>query len=370
MTAPMRTASFIAVAAVLALIAWRSPQPDRVTDRAMYETTASQFIIPDCTDLHCFRVLVAWTLGVVPGSSDVKWKSYAVIANATASVAVLALSLAWGLSMRAAAMAAFATAFGFGSLYTLHDPFTSDPLVYALAPIIVLLLLKERVAAAGAIAGVGVLGKEFVAAPLYIFVASSWLAGRRELAMRALVAANAAFMVWLTFQLVMILRFNYGYGDNPSTHLLSGGYLMVWLSKQSARGAASAMINEFGALWLLAPAGLLLAPASLRRFALLSLPVAGLFAYVQQPDRALWNLHFLMTPLAALVLARVQPMLAWSTLGAFAVANLRVGAQLAGIPAARFALAVSMVLAVIALFRAWRAPRSGEFGALAAPAGP
>ena len=62
------------------------------------------------------------------------------------AAAVMALSLAWGLSLRAAVMAAAISAFGFGSLYTLHDPFTSDPLMYALAPFVVFLLLHERVA--------------------------------------------------------------------------------------------------------------------------------------------------------------------------------------------------------------------------------
>ena len=342
------------MAAALAIIAWWSPEPDHITDRPVYEATAAHTIVPDCTDLHCFRVLVAWTLGAVPGPSQGKWKVYAVAANAAGAVAVFVLCTAWGLSRRAAWMASLASAFGFGSLYTLHDVFTSDPLMYALGPAVVWLVLRDRVAAAGIVAAVGVAAKEFVAAPLYVMAAAAWIEGRLALAMRVLVAANLAFAVWLALQLTLILRFNYGYGENPSTHLLSGGYLLPWIVQQSPRGALSALFNEYGALWLLAPVGALLAPAPVRRLAAVSLPVAALFAYVQQPDRALWNFHFLMTPLAALVLERTPSVLAVSTLGAFAFANLRVGAQLPHIPAARFALGLSVLLAAASIAWVWR----------------
>jgi hypothetical protein len=198
-----------------------------------------------------------------------------------------------------------------------------------------------------------VLAKEFAAAPLYVFSAASMLQRRYPAAWKALAAANCALIVWLLLQFTLMLRFNYGYGDNPSTHLGSGGYLAKWLSEQSPRGAAVAMFNEFGVLWLLAPIGLWLAPSALRIFAVAGLPVALVFGYVQQPDRALWNFHFVVTPLAALVLYRLPAAIAWATIAAFAFANLRIGAQLMFIPAARIALALSIVLAVSGTIWAW-----------------
>ena len=81
-------------------------------------------------------------------------------------------------------------------------------------------------------------------------------------------------------------------------------------------------------LWLLAPIGLLFATPAIRAFAFASVPVALVFGYVQQPDRALWNLHFVVTPLASLVLYRLPAIAAWATIAFFAIANLRVGAQL------------------------------------------
>ncbi len=339
----------IIIAVALAAVAFASPTPERVTDRDVYEATAAQHIVPDCTDLHCFRVLVAWVVGSVPGPSLVKWKLYAVTANIAAAAAVLALSLRWGLTARAAVIAAILSAAGFGSLYTLHDVFTSDPLMYALGPVVVLLLLQERIAIAAGVAAVGVMAKEFIAAPLFIVSAIMWRQGRIDVAARTFAAALAVFIVWLTLQLILIIKFNYGYGDNPSTQLLAGGYLAHWVQEQTWRGVASALFNEFGALWLLAPAGFLLAPPEIRQFALYSLPVALVFAYVQQPDRALWNFHFVVAPLAAIVLDRVNVVLGGAIVGLFIIANLRVGAQLPYVPAARYALALSTVCAAIAV---------------------
>ena len=351
---------------VLGVIAWASPDPGRVTDRDVYEATAARGIVPDCTDLHCFRVLVPWTLGALPGASLLKWKAYAAAANALAAVAVWYVALALGLSMSARWMAAALSLFGFGSLYTLHDVYTADPLMYLMGPWLTYLLLRDHIAIAGTIAAVMVLAKEFAAAPLYMWTALAWFEQRRETALRTLLAANTAFIVWLVLQLTLIIGFNYGYGDNASTKILSGGYLVPWVQEQSVRGALAALFNEFGAIYLLAPAGLLWASPRLRRLALCAVPVALIFGYVQQPDRALWNLHYLATPLAAITLERAPVMLAWGTVAMFAFANLRVGAQLPFVPGARYALAASVVLSVFAVVAAVRlgaSPRSAVVAA-------
>ena len=337
---------FAALAVALALIAWLSPEPTVASDRGTYEATASRFIVKDCADLHCFRVLVPWVLGAVPGPSVLKWKAYAVIANLVASIAVYALSLAWGLSMRAAVLAAVMSAFGFGSLYTLFDPFTSDPLMYAIGPVLIYLLLHDRVAVAGLAAAVAVLAKEFAAAPMLMFSAATAMSGRVVPALRILAWANLALIAWLMLQLTLIIGFNYGYGGNTSTHLLSGGYLTYWLSRQSWMVSALAIYVEFGVIWILAPIGVWLAPAALKRLVIAAVPVAVIFAYVQQPDRAFWNFHFLASPLAAMVLDRAPAAAAWSCVAAFVLANLRVGAQLPHLPPSSVALALSLALAI------------------------
>lgn len=352
--APVRLFAVFAVA--LGAIGWLSPDPDRVTDRGLYEATAAQTIVPDCSDLQCFRVLVPWVLGRLPGPSVVRWKVYAAVCNAAAAVAVFLLCLTMGLSRRGAVIAAAISAFGFGSLYTLHDPFTSDPLMFVVGPFVTNQLLAGRLGIATAVGIVGVLAKEFSAAPLYAFAA--WQAVRRQWApaIRALLAGNAAFLTWTTLTVTLMLRFNYSWGFSGigSANLSGGAALALWLRDQSPRGIFSAMFNEFGALYVLAPAGLLFAPRRLRELAVVSLPIAAIFCVIQQPDRALWNFHYLVVPLAAVVLERVIDGLAWPLVVLFAIGNLRVGAQLPFVPNARFALAGSCALAITAVVAAIR----------------
>ncbi len=161
-------------------------------------------------------------------------------------------------------------------------------------------------------------------------------------------AANSAFIVWLVFTLTMILAFNYSYGGSDSIKIGSGAVLAEWLRKMSSRGAAAAMFNEFGPLYVLAPVGLWMAPRRVRALAAAAVPVAAVLVYVQQPDRALWNFHYIVTPAAALVLANAGQPLAWAVVALFAIGNLKVGAQLAALPAARYALGGAAVLALAA----------------------
>jgi hypothetical protein len=357
MTAPrFLVAVFATFAGALSLIAWASPSPDRVTDRVVYETTAADVIVVDCSDLQCFRVLVPWILGRLPGPSVVRWKAYAVISNAAAAVGVWLLCGTLGWSRRAGLLASTISAFGFGSLYTLHDPYTSDPLMYALGPVITNCLLTERIGIATLLSVAGVLAKEFAAAPAYALAlyhasARQWLP-----AVRALLVGNAAFLTWAVLTMTLMLKFNYGWGWNGvgSANLTGGAALALWASRQSMRGIAFAMFNEFGALYVLAPVGFLFASRPMRRLAIVSVPLAALFAYVQQPDRALWNFHYLVAPFAALVLERTPVPLAWATVALFAIGNLRVAAQLPIAAVGRVALGGSMLLAIVSTVSALR----------------
>jgi len=344
-------------AVTLGLVAYASPLPQRVTDRDVYEATAAHGVVVDCSDIHCFRVLVPWLLGPLPGASIVKWKAYAVMANAASGAAVFALCLTLGFERRSAWFASIASAFGFGSLYTLHDVYSSDPLMYFLGPFLTNELMNGRVVLAGMVGAVGVLAKEFAAAPFYLMTWCRAVERRWSEAARVFVAANAVFIVWLLMTLTLMLRFNYTYAGSASADLGGGANLVGWLHRQSLRGVAAAMFNEFGVLYILAPVGFFLAPQRLRLLALLSLPIAAFFGYVQQPDRALWNLHFLVVPMAALVLSRA-PTLGSLTLAAFVVGNLRVGAQLPIGSAGKTALAASMVLGLATIVTTFRGTAS------------
>ena len=84
---------------------------------------------------------------------------------------------------------------------------------------------------------------------------------------------------------------------------------------------------------------------------------------MQQPDRALWNVHFLVIPLAAVVLERAPTAVAWGLVGCFGFSNLRIGAQLTWIPAARYAVIASVILAVVAIVSAVRNRPAMSFAA-------
>lgn len=338
----------------LSLIAWASPAPNRVTDRDVYERTAARIIVPDCTDLHCFRVLVPWILGRLPGPSLVRWKAYAVLCNAASGAAVFVLCLTCGMTRRAAVMASGISAFGFGSLYTLHDCYTSDPLMFAVGPFITNELLNGRVATAATVATIGVFAKEFAAAPGYIMAGYHAIERRFADALRTVAAANAASIAWLLLTLTLMVKFNYAWGGTESANFSSGAGIGPWLQRMGPRGIASAMFNEFGALYVLAPVGFFLARRPFRVLAIVSIPVAAVFAYVQQPDRALWNFHFVVAPMAAAVLERAAASAAWGTIALFAVGNLRVGAQLPIAAIGRGALVGSVLLAIVSATTALR----------------
>lgn len=351
-----RLAAYLMLVAVLSAVAFISSRL-RLPDTFFYTSAAEQGVVPGCAEIHCFRILIPWTIGALPGPALLKWKSYGVLCNAAAAIAVFDLCLVFGLSRRASTIAAALTVFGFGSFYTLFEPYTSDPLMFWLTPLVMRLALEDRASVAGAIACVGVFAKEFIVVPIAIVAIADAIGRRWERAFRLAVACAAAFAVWLALHLFLRFQFGYTYGPNKSPRLFAGSYLFFWLRHMSPRGAASAMFNEFGPAWLLIPVGWLSAPRKLRQLIVAALPLACVFSYVQQPDRALWNFNFFTSPLAALVLEPLPNVFVAAFLAVFAFANLKVGAQVSFIPPARYAFAVGLVLAVIAIFGYMRSRR-------------
>jgi len=87
-------------------------------------------------------------------------------------------------------------------------------------------------------------------------------------------------------------------------------------------------------------------------------PAAAALVYVQQPERALWNLHFVAVP-AAVTALEVLP---GSALALFLAAcggvGLRFGAQLPIQFAARASLGIAVAMAIAAAVLAARRPRT------------
>jgi hypothetical protein len=353
-----RTAPWHAAAAVvvLGLVAWWSPAPFP-TDQLMMERVGQGVILPGCSDLNCFRILVPATLEALPGPSLPRWRTYAVLANAGAALAAGRLAIGLGLSVPVSILTLWLCALAAGSMATVHHPYNADPLVLMFAPITTLWLISGRRLAAGALATVGVFAKEFAAAPLFIVAGAAAL--RRDWAevRRGLALAIGVTGVWVILQVSLMALFSYGYNQNPSSQPLAGGYLAFWLRNVSPATAVFTIFGAFGALNFLLPMGFRLAPTSLRHLLLAAIPAAAAFVWVATPDRALGNFFFLIVPVAAIVLASLPLVASVAFVASFGFANLRIGAQIPDVPASRYALVVSTLIALAAIGATWRSQR-------------
>jgi hypothetical protein len=104
-----------------------------------------------------------------------------------------------------------------------------------------------------------------------------------------------------------------------------------------------------------------------RDLVLASIPAAAAFVYVQQPERALWNFHFIVIPIAMQVLQQLPRAAIVAFAVAFGVLNMRIGAQLELQMAGRAGLAVSLAIAAAAVWTALRSSRNPSHSGNPAP---
>jgi len=344
---PSDTALIAVVVLIMSAIAVLI-SPAYTTDRDVYERIGRELVLPDCSSLHCTRVLVAWVIEHLPGLSLVKWKLYAILGNIVAAVAVARLCLWFGLARKSARVSVALVALGGGSQLTLADPHTSDPFMYALLPVMILMLLNGRFAGAGTLGTVGVLAKEVAAAPLWIFALYGALVRRRGIVSRSVLAASIASTAWLLMQLWFILRHNYSFAGHPGSQILSGGYIVKWLQELGFLHAAGTLVLRFGPLFLLAAIGLRRAPKQLTHLVLAAVPVALLLCYVQQPDRALWNFQFLFIPLAVMLFDGIPTQYICAFVLSYGMSNLRPGTPAFDwIPIPAFVVSVTSVALIV-----------------------
>ena len=343
---------FAAIAIVLGAIAAAAPHPVS-DDRGVYIDIGRQVPLGDCHNLHCARLLIPVVLEHLPGPSLLKWKTYAVLANAGAAVAVGRFSVAVGLPAQSGPLAAWISALGSGALYTLFDCYTSDPLMYLMGPVLSTLLLQGRLVRAGWLAALTVLAKEFAAIPLWTFTIVAALRRRWEEATETLVASMTVTLFWFGSQALLFAIYNYGYGKNKSADILHGGYLSLWLTSVGAIGAVKYLFTAFSALYILLPSGFVRSPRELRLIAVASVPAVAALLYVQQPERALWNFHFVVIPVAVVALRLLPDRVGWLFVVCFGITNLRFGAQLETGLLGRIALVTSIALALTAAMRGW-----------------
>jgi hypothetical protein len=348
----MRRAEIALMVAVLGATAWLAPQPWWETDRDVYERLGREWVVPGCNDFHCFRPLVSWLLGRMPGPSLLTWKAYAVLCQAGAAVAMFYWARRWDVSLRSARMVAWLTALGSGACYTLFDPYTSDPLMHVLGPALMLAIDRGRLGVATAVSAIGVFAKEFAAVPLAITAAARGIQQRWPETRRLTAAAMIVIAVWAAWQVFARTQLQYTTGPTYSADVTTGGYVVFWLLTLSTTLVVTLITMVLGGLWLLWPAGLYWGPRELRQLTFASLPALLVFNALQQPDRALWNFAFLVMPAAAVVLDRAPAMLGWLLVVFQALINMRFGAQLFQLPPARLSLAAAAIVAAAIVWHA------------------
>src|SRR5262249_23685414 len=150
-------------------------------------------IDPGCHVLDCFRIVVPWIVVRLPGQPVVRWRVYAVLVDTAAALAVGWFCVSIGLSEGVANHAVAVSAFGAGTLAPIVHPYTADPVMFLLTPVLFTLLVRGRLGAASTMSAAGVFAKEFAAVPLWIFGLSSWRVDRR----RAVAAFGVAAAVTL-----------------------------------------------------------------------------------------------------------------------------------------------------------------------------
>lgn len=342
---------------VLGIVLRLVPDP-HPTDEYNMQRIGQQMLIAGCDDLNCFRILVPAIVESFPGPVLERWRWYAVLGNAAGAVVAGELTLAFGLTRQAALLTMWLSAVGFGSMSMVYHPYTADSLMFMLCPLITLFILRGRMAPAGALATFGIFGKEVAAAPLFIGAIAHGIERRWQLATKLFAVGVLVTAVWVGLQLTLRGLFQYGYGPNPSVDLFAGGYFVYWLEHAGLKNAAVALFVEYGAVWILAAYGLTIAPPRLRAFAIGAVPPALALSYVQIPDRALWNFYYLWVPLAAAVLASLPAVAGWMFAAMFAMANVRVAAQVMAVPPIRIPIAITLVIAVAAIVVTWRSRRN------------
>jgi hypothetical protein len=174
----------------------------------MYERVSREYFVQGC-DIHCFRVLVPWTLGVLPGEGRAKWRTYAALFEAAAACAMAIWVLRFGVSERTARQVAWLTAGGTGGLYTLFDPYSADALMHLAGPSMMLLALNGPPVVTGFAAVIGVFAKEFAVVPVAVASVMRFLQQRWSDAAKLAGIAAVAILIWVVWG--MFLRSQYGY---------------------------------------------------------------------------------------------------------------------------------------------------------------
>lgn len=358
MTGLRRYGAIVALNGLMALaVHAAAPAQPENTDRQEYEYVGQHRLEANCPwSVYCYRMLVPALLEQIPLEAETRWRWLQLAANTTAGsiVATTTAGLANGLPAAVIATILVQTSFGFA--FTAYDPYTADPVVFAILAALAWCWLSNRWIAAMGLGLIGVFVKETVAL-LSIATALAALIDRRSGWRRWLLQGGVVLAVLLGFHWIMDTYFGWGIATNPAAQFAQGSWLARWWTNNPGlplKGFFLFVPFAFG--WLYAAAGVRAAPTRLRHLALgAALPFLAL-NYVQNPERALGNLFFVIVPLAAIALARVPVGLALAAAITNGALTAKVGSSTEWLPSSWYLLGPAAASAALVF---WYLRRSG-----------
>jgi len=348
-----------------------APPEPRLTDRGAYESVGKDAFAPNCgVTVYCYRVLVPVLLEQLPINPETRWRAYRWAAN-TAAGAVIAgttVSLIAGASpLVVGALVTVIVQASFGFAFTAYDPYSAEPMVYLLLAVLTWCWFNQRWFAALAVGLVGVFAKETVALMSGAMALAAMIARRHGWRLWIVQAAVVGATL-LLFHWIMDTYWGWGISANAAAKFSQGSWLALWWNHNpGVLRKLTFLFVPFGFAWLYAAVGYRFAPPPLRHLVIgAAVPFLAL-NYLQNPERALANLFFVVAPLAAVLLARVPPPLALAAVVSNGLLTATAGSGSAWMPEARYLFVPAAVAAAWVLWSLRRALIPGGHDTIVEP---
>lgn len=339
-----------------------APPEPLLSDRDKYEYAGANPLAPDCPPLftlYCYRVLVPAALELVPVESDVRWRVHRWLAITAAGTIISAMSTALTGRLHAGAAAAILAQGSYGFAFTAYDPYSADPAVFALLAMLAWCWMRDRWRAALAIGIVGLFVKETVVLLSVAAAIAAFLRPKRASWKAWSAQALAIVTILLAYRWVMQSYFGWARRLGESASLIQidltrGAWLALWMEGNSPVTQVFLVFAGFAFAWFFAALGIRRLPPELRNLALGSaLPFLAL-NYVQNPERALGNLFFLVVPLAAITLARVPAGVAITAALLNAAITARAATSSVWLPATTYLIVPAAIAAGLVFWHLFR----------------
>lgn len=337
-----------------------APTQPANTDRQEYEYNGQHPFAASCPwTVYCYRVLVPVVLEQIPVESERRWRGFQVSANTVAGTLLSITTGAMTNGLPGAAIAAILVQSSYGFAFTAYDPYTADPLVFVFSATLAWCWFANRWLLALAVGLVGIFAKETVAlvsaaTALAALVDRQRAGWTRWLAQGVIVAGSLFAFHW-----VMDTYFGWGISSNPAAQFSNGSWIARWWENNPGLWRKGFFLfAPFGFGWLYAAAAVTRAPRELQKLAIgATLPFLAL-NYVQNPERALGNLFFVVVPLATITLLRVPFGVALAAAITTGLVTAKVGSSTTWLPSSSYLL---LAAAASAALVAWhlRQNRSG-----------